>query len=1071
MAKRSRLSKRSRRADGAPGAETADAGPAGAETVATGPVGTDPPDGVRLVGTLRGHTGPVGQLSWSPDGRLLASPSRDTTVRIWDMPSGRHVHTITAHADGVRSAAFDRRGAMLATCGDGTTVNLWEVGSWRRLRSFKVRGCQTVTFSPVNDVLAVGGMEKIELFDARTSESLWEISGRRAYCVAFDPSGTLLAATGEDTQHLLNTATGESIATIAGPGDFMSALVFAPDGQLLASCGRDQTVRTWTRYGEPVRIMEGHTDFIHHISFLADGSLLASKSWDGTVRLWSTETWATVAVIPEPGRARWSPSLAFHPSLPLLAAVGSDPGSEEDDLIHLWELDPGRILSRPRPASVSYTSAKIVLLGESGVGKTGLGYRLASGTFKDHASTHGQQFWLLNELGLTRADGTECEAVLWDLAGQPDYRLIHALFLDDADVALVLFDPTRVEDPLQGVDYWLRQLGVAGGPSPSPASGGGPKAILVAARTDRGSSRLPPGEISRFCAERGIAAHIVTSALTGEGVEDLVALMRTAVHWDARPATVTTEVFKWIKTAVLELKESQGQEQGQPQEPGPVILTMADLRQRITQDGTSRQFTDPELLAAVGHLVNHGYVALLRTSRGETCVLLAPELLNNVAASIVLEARRNPQGLGSLEEHRVLAGDYAFPELSGLSADDRDVLLDSAVAMFLKHNICFRETDPLSSRVFLVFPELINLRQPAAQRDQPVETGTAYTVTGAVENVYASLVVLLGFTGVFARTAQWRDQAEYLVGDSLVCGFRLEGERDGELDFALYFGSNVGEPIRTLFQSLFESFLARRDLTVRRFEPVVCRNGHQLNPAIVREQLAEGNDTAFCSRCGDQVTLPKSDAPIRLTRDQSAELAAGRQTAGQRSRFEQALFRLKTYVRELAGPEPTCFISYAWGNPVYDRWVERELASDLARAGITVILDRWENSRIGASVPRFLDRIERADKVVVVGTSLYRTKYDNDQPMGAFVVAAEGDLVGKRMIGSEARKATVLPVLLDGTEETALPPLLQGRVYGDFRQPKRYFLTAFDLILSVHEIPPADLLIADLRELIGSDES
>jgi GTPase SAR1 family protein len=65
---------------------------------------------------------------------------------------------------------------------------------------------------------------------------------------------------------------------------------------------------------------------------------------------------------------------------------------------------------------------------------------------------------VLNELGTRRADGTECEAILWDLAGQPDYRLTHALFLDDADLALVLFDPTDSRDPLHGVEFWLKQL-------------------------------------------------------------------------------------------------------------------------------------------------------------------------------------------------------------------------------------------------------------------------------------------------------------------------------------------------------------------------------------------------------------------------------------------------------------------------------------------------------------------------------------------------------------------------------------------------------------------------------------
>ena len=136
-----------------------------------------------------------------------------------------------------------------------------------------------------------------------------------------------------------------------------------------------------------------------------------------------------------------------------------------DTVVHIWLLNPDQLLGLSRPPSVTYASAKIVLVGESGVGKTGLGYRLAHGTFKDHPSTHGQQFWLLDELGATRADGAQCEAILWDLAGQPDYRLIHALFLDDADLALVLFDPTRDDDPLRGVDYWLRQLGALGSPS------------------------------------------------------------------------------------------------------------------------------------------------------------------------------------------------------------------------------------------------------------------------------------------------------------------------------------------------------------------------------------------------------------------------------------------------------------------------------------------------------------------------------------------------------------------------------------------------------------------------------
>ena len=312
------------------------------------------------------------------------------------------------------------------------------------------------------------------------------------------------------------------------------------------------------------------------------------------------------------------------------------------------------------------------------------------------------------------------------------------------------------------------------------------------------------------------------------------------------------------------------------------------------------RFTDAEMLTAVGHLENYGYVKRLRTSKGEQRVLLQPERLNNLASSFVLEARRNPKGLGALEEKRLLAGGYDFPELKDLHKGERDVLLDSAALLFLEHNVCFRETDPLRMEPYLVFPELINLKKPP-EEEQATEDGVAYTVSGPTENVFASLVVLLGYTHTFTRTNQWQNNARYEVGDGLVCGFRQEAERDGELDFVLCFGPKVGPPVRTLFQGLFESFLARRNLTVMRYEPVRCSNatcGHLLDRSVVRQRMKEGKTFAFCNECGEKLTLPKMAEPIQLTREVQAEVDSQRRSAEQRTRFEQAVFRVRAYVAE-----------------------------------------------------------------------------------------------------------------------------------------------------------------------------
>jgi len=135
-----------------------------------------------------------------------------------------------------------------------------------------------------------------------------------------------------------------------------------------------------------------------------------------------------------------------------------------------------------------------------------------------------------------------------------------------------------------------------------------------------------------------------------------------------------------------------------------------------------------------------------------------------------------------------------------------------------------------------------------------------------------------------------------------------------------------------------------------------------------------------------------------------------------------------------------------------------------------VVLDRWHNAQIGASVARFVERIEKSDRIVMVGTPHYRRKYENKDSSTGYVVAAEVDLINNRLLGTEPQKLSVLPLLLDGEKMTSLPPLLHGRVYADFRDEFAYFTTAFDLILSLYQIPPNHPVVADLRESLHGRE-
>jgi len=677
-------------------------------------------------------------------------------VKLWDVRSGKLLRTLEMHDkrnDVLFNVVFDSQGETLAAS-TLMGVTQWEVRSGKLLCTLKGEPLTTfsVAFDPQRAALAAGNFSGIiKLWEARTARLLRTLKGhqRGVKSVTFDPQGVTLASGSEDnTVRLWEARTGKLLRTLEGHLKSVESVTFDPQGVTLASGGEDNTVKLWeARTGKLLRTLEGHTEALSNVAFSSDGRLLASRGRD-QIRLWSCETWETVVVFPRVSDWRIS-GLVFHPKLPLLAtALG------EGSTIHVLELDPDVLLGKgTREAAaapaVHHATGKIVLVGDHSVGKSALGYRLIHGKFEKQESTHGQQFWVFPALGRRRADGTECEAILWDFAGQPDYRLVHALFVDNADLALVLFDASDLRDPLHGVGFWLKQLQV--GKSRCPI-------ILVAAQTDRGTCSLTPEELSAFCRRNGIEGPIATSALTGLGFDQLVERMKSLVAWDEKPATVTTATFKRIKDYVLGLKETKSN--------GQIIVTPEELRARLEATDAGWHFTDAEMLTAVGHLENYGYVKRLRTSKGEQRVLLQPERLNNLASSFVLEARRNPKGLGALEEKRLLAGGYDFSELKHLHKNDRDVLLDSAALLFLEHNVCFRETDPLRMEPYLVFPELINLKKPP-EEEAAVEEGVAYTISGPTENVFASLVVLLGYTHTFTRTAQWHNNARYEVGDGL----------------------------------------------------------------------------------------------------------------------------------------------------------------------------------------------------------------------------------------------------------------------------------------------------------------
>src|SRR5205085_10721947 len=268
------------------------------------------------------------------------------------------------------------------------------------------------------------------------------------YGAAWSPDGRTLAGVGDDgAVRLWDTETTQLRRKLEGHVGWVNSVAWAPDARMIISGGDDKTVRLWqAETGQFTAILEGHTAIVTSISTSFDGVLLASKSRDGTVRLWRCDTGENVTVLGESASGYWS-DLAFHPAAPVLATLG-----EYDTAVRIWDLDFDVLLNAPSVArGVSYTNAKVVLVGDTGVGKTGLGVRLAEGLWRPTESTHGMNIWTLHS-------EPEREVILWDLAGQDENPIVPQLFLNETNVALLLYDPTRSDDTFLGIDYWEKAL-------------------------------------------------------------------------------------------------------------------------------------------------------------------------------------------------------------------------------------------------------------------------------------------------------------------------------------------------------------------------------------------------------------------------------------------------------------------------------------------------------------------------------------------------------------------------------------------------------------------------------------
>jgi len=813
----------------------------------------------RCLCVFKGHAYQVWSVAWSPDQRLaLSCGSYDHTVRLWDVETGRCLHVLEGHTVATTHVVWsaDQQYALSA-CGDHSissdnSIRLWDISTGNCL---SVLQGHTDTVNNViwsNDQTLV-----LSCSDDRTLH-LWDI-----------PEGI---------------KNGRCLLVLEGHTAGVCCLAWSTDQRYVLSGSRDRTLRLWDIEGRRcLRIFEGHTSDVNSVACSNDQLYVLSGSSDQTVRLWNVETGLCLCVLE--GHLVGIRSVAW--SADQRHAYSGDRNGE----IRVWDLSEF-VTNKKNPTVITanfdvllenvfadvykqfqYTNAKVLLVGDSGVGKTGLSNYLAL-NIKDeerNASTDGAWAtqWTLPHI--VNQDGVEREIWLWDFAGQVDYRLVHQLYMDDTAAAVLVFNPQN-ENPFEGLGQWDNDLQKA---SRKPYA-----KLLAAGRIDRGGLVVSNANVDKFMAERGFRPHLhLTSAKTGEGCDELREAIVEAIDWQSIPETTSPALYHRLKQEILYLRDS-----------GLVLIRLAELKQRMELTLLGERFELAELQTVVGLLAGPGMIERLDFGG---FILLRPEVLSRYAAAVVRKVRKQSQELGCIREDELLAGALDYQDFERLPPDDEIVVLRTLHETFISRAWCLRQ--PCDGTALLTFPSYFRRERP----EQPSHPNVlvTYRFRGHVEDIYATLVVRLHHTEVFETDQLWKFAADFKTQTGQSLGLKLSRETEGMARLDVYFNPDVDENSRLVFLRYAHNHLTEHALDVVRLRHYVCgyRKCDSYNQPFTDQEridkaLASGKEKIFCPDCGKPILL-------RDTMEQKFDSADVKEAA--RKLQEESQFVIDNESREL----------------------------------------------------------------------------------------------------------------------------------------------------------------------------
>lgn len=315
---------------------------------------------------LAGHSLPLSDAAFSPDGKRIVTGSTDATARVWDSVTGQQLLLLQGHERNVSTVKFSPDGSRIATASDDNTARLWDARTGANLSILRhPEKVDNIRFSPNGDRVVTAANSGVRIWDVSNGQMVLAVR-EDARDALFNPEGNRILAFANNDVRVWDATTGRLEVTLSislaefygkttertnnGTVNYdvparVNTAEYSPDGQTILTASVDSVARLWdAQTGKLLARFAGNEQRLttgFSASFSEDGKRIITAAADGTARVWDSKTRQQQLVLKHDagvGTAR------FIRNGTLIVSSSRDPGQSRNNWIAVWDAATGERL-------------------------------------------------------------------------------------------------------------------------------------------------------------------------------------------------------------------------------------------------------------------------------------------------------------------------------------------------------------------------------------------------------------------------------------------------------------------------------------------------------------------------------------------------------------------------------------------------------------------------------------------------------------------------------------------------------------------------------------------------------